>query len=396
MHRLPNFLKWLVGSLLAIAILTGLMLLQNPKSNRDKLNLLAPLNQISATPETKEVQTLLVEITDNKQQFVVGALLIRDGQKSMIAAVDPNVVVDLRLFGLRDLHSATNQVSTGQIVDALNVASGLDIEGVLNLTQIGLGALLDEIGGLTVQTPISVTLAQASDDSPKLLRAGKHKLDGATAAAYAVFRRPGESVIEQSKRFRPVLTAALDSLPRQQQAINARLNSLGQSGSTNLTDLDIAGFLAQTRGTWETADTLILATEPSQLRAKAKPNWLWLNTSSIYSTFLSDAPGALWSSDSNRLRVTVSSRTASERLIVRKLLSRGTIYFVDGGSTAPALNSRLIVTETVPKSLVSEIKKDLSLPNLEVQVVSQISTGTDMQLDLGEDFNKNQNQESNQ
>ncbi|MCX6404731.1 MAG: hypothetical protein NTW81_04390, partial [Actinobacteria bacterium] len=103
MNRIPNFLKWLVGSLLAIAILTGLMLLQNPKNSVAKYRLPGPLHEISSTPDAKQVHNLLVEITDSKQQFVVGALLMNNRNKRSIAAIDPNVAVDLREFGFRDL-----------------------------------------------------------------------------------------------------------------------------------------------------------------------------------------------------------------------------------------------------------------------------------------------------
>ena len=223
MYRMPGFLKLLVGSLIAIATLTGLLFLQNPASKIREVSLPEPLEQISTTPSAKQINNLLVEITDSKQQFVVGAILLNFDHKSVIAPLDPNIVLDLRAFGLHDLHSAANQVSSAQLVQALSVASGLSIDGVLNLTQIGLGALLDDRGGVTVNLPDPIKLPKASNDKPKLLAAGEHNLDGGTGAAYAVYRQKGESAVEQSARFLPVLSAALDSLPKDPQAINELL-----------------------------------------------------------------------------------------------------------------------------------------------------------------------------
>ncbi|MBU6348251.1 MAG: hypothetical protein KGQ38_06535 [Actinomycetales bacterium] len=390
MYRLSGFLKWLAGSLLAIAVLTGLIFLQNPKAKVNSIPLPGPLGNLSATPEASHIQNLLVEITDSKQQFVVGSLLLNTGDKSVLAPLDPNVVVDLRVFGLRDLHGATNQTSSGQILEAFNVGSGMSIDGILNLSQIGLGGLLDDIGGVSVNVPEELTLPRASNDEPQTLPVGRVKLDGATAAAYAIYRRPGESVTEQSARFLPVLTAALDSLPKNAQAINSRLASLGQSGTSNLTDLEIANYLARTSGTWSKATTLRISTEPSQLRPKSKPNWLWLNPTNLYSDLLRVQPQALWLSDPNKLRITVSSVNPSGRLAVRQHLSRGNLYFVDGGGTSPSLKSHLLATDTVPSEVLDQIKADLNLPDLDIQVVSQISTGTELQLDLGMDFNDQQ------
>ena len=395
MQRISGFIRLLVGSVIAIAILTGLMFLQKPASKNNEVGLTLPLGQISKTPSAKQINNLLVEITDSKQQYVVGAIMLNFRGESIIAPLDSDVVLDLRTFGLRNLHTATNQVSSAQLVQALSVASGVSIDGVLNLTQIGLGAILDDIGGITLDIPEDIKLPATADTPARQVLAGKQKLDGSTGSAYAVSRNKGESADEQSSRFLPVLTAALDSLPRNAQAINSRLASLGQSGSTNLTDLDVANYLARTSGTWQSAERIRLGTEPSQLRPVTKPNWLWLNPSSVYSTILQTQPEAKWIPDSISTRITVSSRDPKDRLRVRKLLSRGNVYFVDGGSTTPSIHSHLFVVDTVPKKVVIELKKKLKLPNLGIQTVSQISTGTDMQLDLGTDFSQNQNRGGN-
>lgn len=396
MHRIPSFLKWLVGSMLAIAILTGLMLLQNPKNLEEKYQLPGALNQISSTPNAKQVHNLLVEVTDNKRKFVVGALLMANKNNRSIAAIEPNVVVDMREFGLMDLRSASNQASAGQLVDALNVSGGLSIDGILNLSEIGLGALLDSVGGVTVNVPAKLKFPAAESREVRTLPAGKTHLDGATAAAYAIYRQPGESAAEQSLRFRPVLTSVLDSLPADPQRLNTQLTSLGQAGSSNLAHLDIAYFFTNSRGHWATASTLNLDTWPSQLTTSAKDKWLWLNAGSIASKLIHDQPDALWVPDNNRYRISVSSQLPKARRIARDLLSRGSIYFVDGGGAAPSLHSHLIVTDTVPADVVQKLADTLSLPELDTVVVSQISTGTEMQLDLGEDFMNIQQKGSSQ
>jgi|GEM_PF-2545131 len=396
MHRIPNFLKWLVGSLLAIAVLTGLMLLQNPKDSAPQYKLPGALNEISSTPNAIQVHNLLVEITDSKQQFVVGALLMDNGDKRSIAAIDPNVVVDLREFGLRDLRSASNQVSSGELVDALNVSAGLSIDGVLNLSEIGFGALLDSVGGVSLELTKNLKLPDAQTGNVRILPRGKSHLDGATAASYATYRQPGESASEQSVRFNPVLSKALDGLPSDPQKINSQLASLGQAGSSNLNDLDIAYFLANSRGKWAKAKVLTLATSPSHLAPSDKDSWLLLNTGAILSTLIDDERDALWTAGTERYRISIASRLPESRILARDLLNRGSIYFVDGGAASQSLHSHLIVTDSVPESLVQKLVDQLALPNLDTVVVAQISTGTDMQLDLGEDFIKPKQKGSSQ
>ncbi|MCX6404733.1 MAG: hypothetical protein NTW81_04400 [Actinobacteria bacterium] len=82
--------------------------------------------------------------------------------------------------------------------------------------------------------------------------------------------------------------------------------------------------------------------------------------------------------------------------MARELLSRGSIYFVDGGGASPSLHSHLIITDSVPAEVVQQLADKLSLPELDTVLVSQISTGTDMQLDLGKDFTSIQQKGSSQ
>ncbi|NBV90305.1 MAG: hypothetical protein EBR84_02710 [Actinobacteria bacterium] len=152
----------------------------------------------------------------------------------------------------------------------------------------------------------------------------------------------------------------------------------------------MANYLARTVGSWEDAQQIRLGTEPSQLRTPTKPNWLLLNPGAVYSQIIQVQPEAKWFPVDASMRMSVSSRDPKDRLLVRKLISRGDVYFVDGGSTSPSLRSHLLVVDSVPKSVVVKLKEKLKLPDLAVQTVSQISTGTDMQLDLGTDFSENQ------
>jgi len=390
MHRIPGFLKLLVGSLIAIAVLTGLLLLQGPKSTGNTLNLPPGLLQISSSPSTKPLNSLLVIVTNSKQQIIAGSVLLENQQNQSIAPIDPNSVVDLREFGLHDLTSATTEATATQVLLALNVATGLSIDGVLNLSEVGFGALLDSIGGMSINSSQAITLAGASASQPLYIKKGNQHVDGTTAEQYAVFRMPGESAAEQGKRLIPALRAVLDQLPTQPEKINAQLKSLGQAGKSNLPHLDVAQFLAATRGGWASATELSLTTNPSQLRTKATKNWLWLNPVSIHSGFIGVQSNELWPAGEQNYRIYVSSVGRVGRMEVRNLLSRGSIYFVDGGSISPSLNSHLNVTDTVPQEVVTNLKTLLNLPNLEVTVVAQISTGTEMQLDLGQDFKTNQ------
>jgi hypothetical protein len=166
--------------------------------------------------------------------------------------------------------------------------------------------------------------------------------------------------------------------------------SLGQAGKSNLPNLDVAQFLATTRGEWAGATQLNLATVPSGLRTPATKDWMWLNPGAIHSNFVVLQSNALWTDYDQNYRVYLASSGRAGRIAARELLSRGAIYFVDGGSTGRSAHSHLITTDAVPQEVIANLKSLLNLPDLAVTVVAQISTGTQMQLDLGQDFKINQ------
>jgi hypothetical protein len=390
MHRIPRFLKLLVGSLVAIAILTGIMLLQGPKRNGGPLALPPGLSQISSSPSAKPLSSLLVIVTNSKQQIIAGSVLLQNDQNRSIAVIDPNSVVDLREFGLHDLKSATTEATATQVLAAFNVASGLSIDGVLNLSEIGFGALLDSVGGMSINSPTVIRLNKTPTGQLRLIRKGSQHLDGTTAEQYAVLRLPGESAAQQGQRFVPALRTVLDQLPTAPQKISAQLMSLGQAGKSNLPNLDVAQFLATTRGEWAGATQLNLATVPSGLRRPATKNWMWLNPGAIHSNFVVLQSNALWADYDQNYRVYLASSGRAGRIAARELLSRGSVYFVDGGSTGRSAHSHLITTDAVPQEVIANLKSLLNLPDLAVTVVAQISTGTQMQLDLGQDFEINQ------
>jgi hypothetical protein len=384
--RIPLFLKWLAGGLVAIAILTGLLVLKGPGQKQALITYPSSLPQISSSPSVKPLHSLLVEVNDEKQRFAGGLLLIKNDKDVAISFIDPHLAIDLRVLGQFDLRRASHEVTTPELIKAINVAGGLSIDGAVVLKNVGLAALVDGVGGIkmSVRHPVRVT---APGVTPvQYLPVGAHLIKGELASKFAINSAPVDSPLAKL-RLREVLVKVFDRMSQNAEVNNQLLSALGQSGRSTVSTVDLGSFFKETRGQWSAATIAKIALVPSG--NPLHKEWKLFNVGEVKSTLGRTQPQLLWSPQSDlaarEYRLLVTGQFSS-RLSIQSIVSQGNVYFVDSGISKTPKISRLTVTADVPHEVIASLQKSLKLTHLPIVVSTGLPTGTDMQLDVGKDY----------
>lgn len=386
MNRLPRFLVWLAGALAAVSILTGIFIVNGVGKAQVPLTYPSSWPQISSSPQTKPIHMMLLQVNDAKQRYVAGLLLVKSGNRVAIADVDAHMTIDLRIRGQFDLRRASHEVTSPELIQALNIASGLSIDGAIVFRDVGIAALVDGIGGVSLTTSQRIRLTPRGQTPVEYLPAGTHKVKGEVAANFALNSASLNSVTSQ-QRLRMVISQVLDNIPSDSGEIEQLISALGQSGRSTIATAEVAQFFLQTRGQWRDAMSLRIPSVPAEY--VLHPEWKIFDVEMLRAIVKPLDRSLLWDADVARMndefRVYVQG-SSDDRMKVQELLSQGSTYFVDGGFSSTSKQTILYATGGIPKATLDELKDSLKLPQLKVQSVVSLPSGADMQLDVGEDF----------
>jgi LytR_cpsA_psr family len=157
--------------------------------------------------------------------------------------VPAGVLVDVEGLGQLPLADAVPDGGGEASARAFATAAGAEVAGSWSLDESALSALVEEVGGITVEVDVDVT-EPGTDGATVVIPAGNSALDGAKAAAYASFRAEGEDTVAQAQRFGRVLQGALAALPQGEEAVGAILVGLGGGSITTLDDATLARTLS--------------------------------------------------------------------------------------------------------------------------------------------------------
>jgi hypothetical protein len=121
---------------------------------------------------------------------------------------------------------------------ALSKLLGVTIDGALLLDQSAFAALFEQLNGVSVEVPEEVTANGVA------IAAGKPRLDGPSATAYATYLGRGESEDARLGRLQAVLEGLVPTLPRSPAAAAALPAALGPGVRSSLPDEQLGAVLA--------------------------------------------------------------------------------------------------------------------------------------------------------
>lgn len=196
--------------------------------------------------------TLLFELSSGSTAnapSVGGILFGHEAQNKVNPGVElliqPNLITNVCGVGEQSFSQfLTLPGGAQQAADALSTSLlGVHIDGTWTLTGAQLAALVNAVGGVTVNVDVDVTKPGARGTSIVELQRGTQQLNGAQAAMFASYRTsPGEDASAGLARLQSVMQAAIDKLGSvaHAQAVLAGLHSASSLPPQRLAQLLVA------------------------------------------------------------------------------------------------------------------------------------------------------------
>ena len=249
MNRIPSFLKWLISSILAIAVLTGVFVLRGDGQA-------APLPaEITASPSPSstaepatDINDLMIALIDSNQKIVSVTVLRQssDGTKFAIVNIDPTTLIVPPGQGFVPISDAGLQGSFAGVDKAISGALGIPIDGSILLQRLALAGLVDDVGGVTIDSKNLYRVSEAGQPA-QYVRLGSAVLDGGAAAGYAMVKSKFETTDEFMNRTNQVLRAVFENQTGDQARIDEVLSALGSLAQSNVPTQSIARLLVELR-----------------------------------------------------------------------------------------------------------------------------------------------------
>jgi anionic cell wall polymer biosynthesis LytR-Cps2A-Psr (LCP) family protein len=381
----------LLLAVLALVVVVGLVawLLLGGSSKSGKT---APV--AAATGRTQS--TLLLELKGSLAVAVDSALLAHDSAENdgAVVLVPSNVQTQVPGFGSMPFGQALSIGDPNAPTGALSDLIGVTVDGSWTLTESGLAALVDKIGGVTVAVDKDVTTS-ANGTTTIVVPAGTQKLNGARAALFASFQAAGETDQAELTRFDAVLRQVLAGLPKTQAGLSATLASLGTGSTTSFAPARLATFLlglAADNTTGSVTDQLLPVTGLATGTGEDAYTLDTAKTATLVSTELAASVPASRKATGNRVYVQNQVGTPGLGETARTKLAAAGYVYVQGQNTAdmPNATAPSVVVILGPSSAQIDqgdaVARSLGLPISDVRVANDGFTVADVLVKLGADY----------
>lgn len=249
MNRIPAFLKWLISSILAIAVLTGVFVVRGDGQAAPlPVEVTASPSATPTAPLATDINNLMIALIDSKQKIVSVTVLRQssDGTKFAIVNIDPATLIVPPGQGFVPISDAGLQGSFDGVEQAISGALGIPIDGSIYLRRLALEALVDGVGGVTID---SENLYRVSEEGQpaEYVRLGSALLHGGPAAGYAMVKSKFETTDQFMKRTDQVLRAVFETQQGDESRVHEVLSALGSLAQSNVPTESIARLLVELR-----------------------------------------------------------------------------------------------------------------------------------------------------
>jgi anionic cell wall polymer biosynthesis LytR-Cps2A-Psr (LCP) family protein len=260
-NRIPPFLKWLISSILGVALLTGILVIRGDGQATPLPAEITAIPTASATasptadPAT-DIDNLMIALVDSKQKIVSITVLRQsvDGTKFAIVNIDPATLIVPPGQGFVPISDAGVQGSFDGVDEAISGALGIPIDGSIYLRRLALAGLVDGVGGVTINSENLYRVSEAGEPA-QYVRFGSSLLTGGQAAGYAMVKSKFETTDDFMKRTNQVLRAVLENQQGDQARVQEVLSALGSLAQSNVPTQNIARLIVELRAAnlWSSA-----------------------------------------------------------------------------------------------------------------------------------------------
>lgn len=381
MNRLPWFLRWLAGSLAAVALLTAALVVKGQGQPER-----SAYAQVTAAPSVQQsLERLLVTVADADGHLTGMAILVFSGDSLTVLTLDPHIAGDFGGARLSDFYTAGTTATLSAVQHVMEAATGIRVDGVLAMRQLAFAGLLDLVGGVDVVAPRSLLMGTPGERV--FISGGTSHQSGTIAARYAAYRGPGEPESVRTERYVQVLRAALEGLPVEQGRVREVMSSLGSMAQSSVPTDDIADlfYAINTANAWPTATIEAVPTVPSDL--EMTPGSLWVRVDQVGERGVAAALPGTVHVPQRPVRVLVVGGSAAQRLAVRDTLRAAGLTFLDGGSLEqPPLRTAVTIDLVAQPLDLATLLRTAGLANLDPEIRFLPGAAADAVITLGRDW----------
>jgi hypothetical protein len=341
--------------------------------------------------------TLLMQVQDSSGVAVDSALLGHDSASNsgVVVLVPSGVIAQVPGFGSMPFGQTLALHQPAVPRDTLSDLVGVTVDGSWVLQTKGLQALVDKVGGVTVTVDTDVTRPGANGTTTIVVPAGHHKLNGASAVAFATFLGANETEQLRLARFDAVFSAVLAKLPKQPAQLTQLLTGLGTSQTSSLATSRLAEVLvglAADSAADSTSDTVLPVTKLDTGGDVQAFSLDAAGTSQLVKTQFADSVPKNKLVTGNRVMIENQVGTPGIGETTRaKLLAAGFTYLP--GQNAPGMPnatapSVVLITGTTAADIAqgNAVATALGLPTSDVRVSAEQIRVADIVVLLGADY----------
>ncbi|WP_217195697.1 LCP family protein [Streptomyces buecherae] len=327
-------------------------------------------------------QVIVVHLRETKGGGSSSALLVdNETTRKGSTVLLPNALAVAGENGTTTLGNAVEDEGAGGTRDALSTLLGSEIQGTWRLDTPYLENLVELVGGITLDTDVTVPGARKGDDP--LVRPGKDvQLGGQGAVAYATHQEPGEDQAKQLTRFGQVMEAVLEKVSTDPGKATTTVEQLSQIPDPSLSEKQLGASLAglaQRAQDGSYATDLLAVQSDGTLSEEATENVVKdvLGGSVKKPDDAADSPARVSVRDA-----TGDDQKASAAQVA--LVNGG--FTVLGGGTGPAEStSRVSYADAAQAGQAKEVAATLGLPESAVRQ-GKGAANADVTVVLGRDF----------
>ncbi len=319
---------------------------------------------------------------------------VRTDEKRAAAVLVPSrLIVDLPGSGSTPFGETLGLPDKEAPAKALTDLLGVSVDGGWVLTQAGLAALVDKVGGVPAEVDVDVVTKAADGTETVVVRAGSQQLDGPAAAAYATYAAPEEPEQARLARFYDVLDGVLRGLPDQTREIEGTVTSLKAGSSSTLSSSLLGEILAGAHAVSVDGDMLSDVLPVNAIATGAGEESYGVNAQQAAALMEARfAPSLVKDTAGGPVRVLVQNGVGTPGLVdkARTKLVKAGFRFVNGNN-APEFGqkqSAVLIPDSTPASVQrgAAVAAALGLPASSVGVSGQGQTVAEVIVVLGKDF----------
>ena len=345
----------------------------------------------SPTQTTVAQQTLMIAVRDDEGDIADSVVIGTD------STVTPPVASWLSMQPGLEMGVTNTAVLTLAGIgpdapqdSALNVSNllGFNVNGAMVLDRLAFAALVDGVGGVTVNPAYPIVALAPNGTSTVVVKAGERKIYGPTAAAYVITLNAGENQTARMDRFNEVFQQIIQKLPGNLDKVRSIIGSLGSSSRISLAPETIAEILLELQ-TAQNDQAVTNGIPQTTARGNSAAALYLVNPAENQPVMTKLFAQSILVPGQNgaypRVRLMAAGITNDSVLRVQQEMLNDNLTMVWGGEIAPVKHSVIFIPDEASRPLVQQIVTTLGLTSPDVRINPKQTIGVQASIKLGRD-----------